>query len=295
MTTPTAVSDEQRLDIVVERLGDWLVLSGELSDAARSRSSWDALRRTAASPGLAKLVIAPSARTLVLRADVPTEDGIDVAARAREARDGIKRLAEGCDDGAEALSHNGTDDGAAFDKAQAKEAPSSTRTVDDAIKIDDTVEADRAPETGLGALVAEAGWAFVQRAAGRLAIDLGVPGQFHQAIVEPRNAGGCRVRVELARLGDVADETRAAVAVLLLTVAHVVRFVRAGAEPLDGTTAVFVEVDIESAATSPEIHHALSALSVACRMAGREVKALMDLDLARSYLAARGWAVSCTR
>jgi len=290
MNPVSAVRDEQRLEVVVERLDDWLVLSADLPDAGRSWSPCCGLQRTTASSGPAKLVIVPPARKIGLRADVPVEDGIDVVARSREARDGMMRLAAAADAGA------------AFDKAQAEETPACIKTSKPAGKGTDAgdeapacTNSNSAAGNDLAALAAEAGWAFVQRASGRLAIDLGVPGQFHQAIVEPRNAGGCRARVELARLGDAADEARAAVAVLLLTVAHVVRFVRAGAEPLDGTTAVFVEVDIESAATATELHHGLSALSVACRIAGREVKALMDPDVARPYLAARGWVVSCTR
>ncbi|MCX6538594.1 MAG: hypothetical protein NT151_06650 [Acidobacteria bacterium] len=292
MTPQIAVRDEQRLDIAVDREYDWLVLSADLPDATRSRAPWDALQGTAASPGSAKLVIAPAARTIGLRADVPAEDGIDVVARTREAREGMNRLAAGADDGADRLRQGYGGPPKLYARA---EVPSYSSTDSRAGESGRTAEADQAPEIDLGALAAEAGWAFVQRASGRLAIDLGVPGQFHQAIVEPRNAGGCRARVELARLGDAADDTRTAIAVLLLTLAYVVRFVRAGAEPRDGTTSVFVEADIEHAATAPELHHALSALSVACRMAGREVKALMDPDVAHTYLAARGWAVSCTR
>ena len=204
-----------------------------------------------------------------MRADIPIEDGIDVTVRAREAREGIARLAE--------------------QAGQSRPGPSLSGPPGQ-IAVPARVDAgshsaapDEPAVVHLAAMVTEAGWTFVQRASGRLAIDLDVPGLFCQAIVEPTSLGGCRARVDLARLGDAAADVRAALAVLLLTVVGAVRFVRAGAESAAGTMPVFIEVDIESAATSAELHRGLSALSVACRIAAREAKALLDPDVARSY------------
>jgi len=273
MNATDAARPTPRIDITVDRVDDWLVFGAKPRDAVMSVTPWEALHLSAASPGSAKCVVVPGSQTVELRADVPVEDGIDIVARSRQARDGIVSLALAAIAGAKAPAYIKADNdaGAAFDQAQARKAPAYVGT-------------------DLAALVAEASWACVPRASGQLAVDLGVRGQFCQAIVEPSGTGGCRARLELARLAAAEDVTRDATAILLLTVAHLVRFVRAGAESADGMTSVFLEADIPSAATAAELHHALSALSVGGRMAGREVKTFGNHHIAIHYLAATGWA-----
>ena len=55
-------------------------------------------------------------------------------------------------------------------------------------------------------------------------------------------------------------------------------------ERIDGATSVFVEVDVEPPATGPELHHALSALSVATRMAFAMARWRAGTAGLRSYL-----------
>ena len=59
---------------------------------------------------------------------------------------------------------------------------------------------------------------------------------------------------------------------------------------LDEATVGRFEVIFESPPTPGVLRHALSALSVACRLCGREAKALEAEGLAREYLSVRGWS-----
>jgi hypothetical protein len=78
---------------------------------------------------------------------------------------------------------------------------------------------------------------------------------------------------------------------LLLWASRAVRMARATATTTDdGTTQYCWEVLLGSAPTSRELDHALTALSVACRMSLREAQALQDKEIARVYLAMQGLA-----
>jgi hypothetical protein len=67
-----------------------------------------------------------------------------------------------------------------------------------------------------------------------------------------------------------------------------VRLARATAEERAGRTAVRFEVVFVSPPCAAEMAHALSALSVACRLCGREAKVLQqDEGAAEEYLALR--------
>ena len=50
------------------------------------------------------------------------------------------------------------------------------------------------------------------------------------------------------------------------------------------------EAPLSETPPSPELVHALSALSVACRLCGKEVSHLTDKKIAEGYLAVRGWS-----
>jgi hypothetical protein len=232
---------------------EWITVATRPPCGLSALSPWEALLRNAELTGPAKLVLPPGGRDLEIRAELPVEDGVDVDAVLRQARDSLTRAA-------------------------GSETPLGT----------DNAAIDLGP-ADLHVLAAEAGWLFTWRSSGRIAVELDVPGQFHRAIVEPR-AAGCRARAALAVAAAPSAGPRLALAVLLLTVTGVVRMARAGATELDGDTTVFVEADLVERPSAWEFHHALSALTVACRMAGREAKALVDERVAGAYLAARGWA-----
>jgi hypothetical protein len=235
---------------------EWIVLAAGLPRTC-ALSPWQALLWNAELTGPVKLVLPPGARNIEIRAELPVDEGADVDARLCEAQTAVRRVAV-------SLPQQCNNAAAGLDEAHA---------------ID------------LGAVAEEGGWSFVQRSSGRIAVDLGVPDQFCQAIVEPRG-GGCRARVVLAAVASPSERARSALAVLLLTVTASVRMVRAGASERDGETTAFVEADVTAPASAWELQHALAALAVACRMGGREAKVLADDRLADLYLAARGWAAS---
>jgi hypothetical protein len=246
------------LRIVSRRVDGWLVLNAALPPRERALAPWDALLRVAACPGVAKPVIEPPGDAITLRADIAVEDGVDLAAREREARDALQRLADG----------------------SSEPPPAAPAPVDDAV---------------LAEMVRDLAWPFTTRASSRMAATLGVASRLCQAFLESCGDRGCRARVDLVRLPDVAPEVKSGLAVLLLTLGHAIRLVRPGAETRDGQTTLFIEVHIARDVTAPELNHALSALSVASRMVAREIDALTDPDVARTYLAARVSAAPFTQ
>jgi len=236
---------------VAARVDDeWISLAASLPPRTGAVAPWQALLQNAQLVGLARLVLRHGGREFEIRADCPVDDGVDVDSRLREAQ------------------------------ASVRQAGSGTRPAGE-IPEPDTVD--------LGVVAEEAGWAFVRRSSGRMVVDLGVPDQFCQAVIEPHGAG-CRARVVLAMAVNPSAIVRSALAVLLLTVTASVRMVRAGATEREGQTAVFVETGVAAPVSARELHHALAALAVTCRMAGREAKALVDDRVAGLYVTARGWA-----
>jgi hypothetical protein len=89
-----------------------------------------------------------------------------------------------------------------------------------------------------------------------------------------------RFVVDLLELSGRPEVCRRAAAALLMAVSGSVRLVKGAIA--DWGAALMVGLD---AASQPDTDEALSALSVACEAAGREVQALMDERLASEYLA----------
>lgn len=142
----------------------------------------------------------------------------------------------------------------------------------------------------LASLCADAGWSFSERYEDSITVELDVSDNaYYKARVEngPR---GIRISVNPNR-GDPAAETisRQAVAALMLSVSGCVRMVstvscRSNGRPENGHDAFF-RVELPSTTSSSTFAHSLSALSVACELCGREVRALAeDPGLARAYL-----------
>ena len=141
-------------------------------------------------------------------------------------------------------------------------------------------------------LCAAAGWSFSERSGGRISVDLDVADNaYHKADVE-QCPGGIRISVNPNR-GDPAVETtsRQAVAALMLSGSGSVRMVsaisrRSNGKPATGHDTLF-RVELPSTTSSSTFAHSLSALSVACDVCAREVRALAeDPGLARAFLQA---------
>ncbi len=144
--------------------------------------------------------------------------------------------------------------------------------------------------TSLPKLCAEVGWSFSERSEGRISVDLDVAdGAYYQANVE-HHPTGIHIGVNPNR-GDPPGEeiSRLAIAALMLSVTGSVRMVsaisrRSNGEPEKGHDAHF-QVRLPATTSSTNLAHSLSALSVACDLCGREVRALAeDPELARAFL-----------
>ena len=240
---------------------EWVMLVAPLGLQEAPLTPWDALLLNAKSAGQAKLVLPSGGGAIEIRAELPASDEPRLADRVRRACREMQQL------GAMAAGADA-----------AGEAGTSSRQ---------SSEEGLAPEgSDLAAIAAEGGWNSIPRSNGRLAFDLETPGQFQQAVIGP-HGGDLRALATLAVVRGLSARSRRASAELLLAVAGIVRLVRAGAVEDQDEATLFFEVSLCGAPTAGDVDEALSALAVGCRMAGREVKALADAEVARTYLAAR--------
>jgi hypothetical protein len=141
------------------------------------------------------------------------------------------------------------------------------------------------------ALCREAGWPCVARPSGELAVELDVPGRFHQAVLRVGPAQRLDLSVEIGDLQHVQPISRQALAVLLLSAADIFRLARPVLRTTGAKQPLVWHVALNEDATAAELGHGLAALSVACRQSAREVKLLEDPMIAREYLLVRGWSV----
>lgn len=149
--------------------------------------------------------------------------------------------------------------------------------------------AEDAPAAGGGdvdpawiGLAGERGWTLERREAGRYAVELDAPGLQSQAWVE-QQGGELSMWLEISRGGALSGQARRAGALFLLTLTGRLRMVRgAVAEP--EPQSIRLEVRLPESATAAELDLALATLSLGCRRAAREVRALADDVVARTYL-----------
>ena len=133
--------------------------------------------------------------------------------------------------------------------------------------------------TAIADLCAEAGWTPTLRET-RVTADLDCA-DFFQAQLTPLG-GGLAIRVEVAQLGAAGAESAEAAREFLLRAGGLVRFAR----PVVIAGAAIFEVTFSTQPTAMEIGDALGALSIACRLAGRETALLAgDENIAREYRA----------
>jgi hypothetical protein len=92
---------------------------------------------------------------------------------------------------------------------------------------------------------------------------------------------------ELVRTSTVADCSKKAIALFLLTASSSLRLTRAYGSETDGAWACGMMVSLPAVPAMEEIEHGLAALSIAHRLCAREANVLLDEGAARFYLAAR--------
>jgi len=227
----------------------WLLLSASGGDVPA-----DCLAVAALNRGLeasSRIALAADAGSLRLRAEVPLGEGMGLRDRVAEACAGLvrasRRLAVG-------------------DRAD---------------------ESAGEPPDGRAASMAEpcreAGWSFVERRSGTLAIDLDVVDASHQATLAPAGASGYVVAVDVVHWASPSAGCRQALGVLLLSAAEALRFVRPSAA-VNGDVVAGFEVTFGARPAVEELDEALRALSTACRLFAREAQLLRDEGVAARFL-----------
>lgn len=248
----------------------WFLLDAALHTGKKRRPIararvWELLCCNASIPWGGKFALSPGGRSIRLRAEIPMlDDEVDLAARIGNVCAGLK---------------------AALRMFRRKKTARHARSLApraDVCRAEDKVD--------LPGLLTESGWPFAERSGGALTVELDVPDAFYQATVQEQKHQGVRASVELAAADSWPKECRLALGVLLLTACGIVRMARGRAEEAEGRTAVGFEALLGRPTCAAELAQALSALSVICRLCGREAQALQERLVAREYLAVRGWS-----
>lgn len=241
---------------------EWLHLQASLEPkAAADVDAWKLLQLNH-QLGLSRFALLPGERGAHLRAEIALDEEVDLARRLHEACAGLKA-------GAGRL-HG--------------EKPAEHEKLSPAITIDAA-----APKGGpeLQHLCREAGWQFTEKSATRLAVELEAGDGFYQAVIEERPGGEVLVSIEVARDEAFGEWSRRALGAMLLQACGVVRLTRAAIRETGGQATALFEVLFPTMPCAVELGHALSALSLSCRLCGREVAAMQDERVARNYLAAQ--------
>jgi hypothetical protein len=242
---------------------DWLQFDAHLGAVAGLDQIWSALEWNGKLEGAAKLALDPAGRLLRARAEIPLDGECSVAQDLAATLSGIERAA--------GLVRIDSD-------REGEEHPDPI-----------TAPSQDPAAPPLRQLLADAGWQFVERPGGSFMADLECGGDFRQALVQAGPEQDSRASVELACWESHAPASRDALAVLLLTASGAVRMARPAAEQSGDRIAARFEVRLASHASPALLGRGLAALSVACRLCGREAAILNNERIAERYLAVRGF------
>lgn len=240
-------------------------LAGGTAPGVSAGGAWEILRWNAGLAGLGRFAL--DGAGIDLRADIPLGE-------LGEERTPIERVNQTC---AELLRGLAIARGGGADPSKRGAMRGDTG---------ECAPTDEVTECELPRLCAESGWEFTSRHGGMLAVTLDVPESFLQAHLEIRKGKGVLASVEIhnGEESDLLPVCRDALAVMLARTAAAVRMVRPVAVESEGGIVLRLEVAYGSPPSPTELSHALSALSVGCRLAGREARALRDERLAAGYL-----------
>lgn len=125
---------------------------------------------------------------------------------------------------------------------------------------------------------------------GAAAHTIGLPGSEKRSdrVSVWSESGGCRLALGLGTVDpSISASARDAIALLLLTVAGMVRLVRAGVTRNTGESRIWVECSLRSDARAPELDQALGALATARSLSAGELEQLLVDRIAGAYLAIR--------
>lgn len=246
---------------------DWLLFDAPVSDRVAREDLWRLLGLNATLSGFSKFVLTPR-RSFHLRADVPlSEEDDNMVSEEIVSQEALD---------AKLAAHLG-------EICSSLKAAYGLFRGEDLARCSSALTGDRGEHQAedLRRTCTETGWPFIERAAGKMMIELEAQDSFHQAVVEQSSAG-IRLSVEIARFDDFESISRQAVSALLLTTGAQVRLARPS---VDEQAVGRFEVMFATLPVVSELRHALSSLSIACAMCGREALALQDENIARQYLA----------
>ena len=239
------------------RLADgWLCLDASVGKL--TSSAWELAQLCGQFDGLVKLALDPQ-RQLRLRAEIPVTDECNSQLRLPETCAAFQA--------ASTKFHKGKSTRQAKKHLTQTESPYGFNDASD-----------------LAVLCSEAGWPAIGRANGDQAVELSAGNDRYQALVQMQ-AGQVLAKVELAACDQFSEASRQALGVLLLRVNWAVRLARGVILEYESGCVARSEVCFGTTPDPDELSHALSSLSVAARLAGREAKVLQDEAVARQYLA----------
>lgn len=240
---------------------EWLHLQAPLATGVARSDSWKLLQLNR-QLGAGKFALAAGEAAAHLRAEIPLDEEVDMTRRLREACAGFK---------AAAGSLHG-------------------EKIEGRAKLYPLIGADEKSEQSASELVRlceESGWQFTERSANKLAVDMESGDGFYQAMIEERAGGEVSIAVELARAESFGEWSQRAMGEMLLRANSVVRFTRAAILEDEGQAAAVFEATFPTTPSAVELSHALSALSVACRLCGHELAAMQEESIAKHYVAAQ--------
>lgn len=232
----------------------WLQLRAPIAGKEGADAPWRFLLLNGGLRGAARVVRAERERRMELRADLPLHDVELVSARLEAVCESLRRASA-------AVAGNEKDGDADAVSERAKDGKTELAWVQ---------------------LALEHGWKLEPRESNRFAVELEAPGFLNQACVEQRGPE-VRLSIDLARSDALSAQSRRAASLFLLTMTGWLRMVRGTATERE-PGAIRLEVRLPAAMTGVELDLALAALSLACRLCTREVRALSDDLLARTYL-----------
>jgi hypothetical protein len=262
---------EESIEVTARIDQEWVLMDTPLTVCegaqwTQTKRLWNLLQANAGLWGGAKFAVAGTPRAVRLRAEVPIDEDIDLAARIKNARLGIQAAL------------------ARFRRKKSGRSAGKPEPLHPAIP--------GSSDATLQALCTEAGWDLSERPDGVIAVRLEVEESFYQATVTRDNGGWISVWVELGNQDSWPGESWKALGVFLLQACGHLKTVRAAARHLDsGAVTAGFEVVLDPPANSEELGRAFRALSVACNLVRKEVKILREEVVGKEYLAmVRGWS-----
>ena len=248
----------EEMPITARIADDWLLLEGPYADdeTLRCSSFWGLLQCNAALSGGAKFALGGREPFLQIRAEIPLIEKVELRGRIRQACVGFGTAWSRVHGQLNGMAGNETDE------------------------PNDIAE----PAGDLARLCLETGWPCVGHSTGSMKIALETPNEFYQASIEQRSCQ-IAVHVEIAAGESISPLCRQSLAVFLLASSGHLRMARPTVVVASGCFVARLGVAFDGLPSVPELCHALSALSMGCRLAGREAAALQqDEELAQQYL-----------